>query len=472
MPTINELRAQRAGTIGEARQVLERAEKEGRGLSNEERQQYDRAWEAQEKLKADIDRQLGEEKANAKRKADLDALEAELRQPVPHGVHPERPGTGPAYRGADATVKPYSFKLRRFDPSARLNRRTGRRRKRTETIAFQPGSVGYARHQGDYRSAFRGYLRSGRVSPILHEAGMSPEAALQTDLGTQGGYFVAPEEFVAELLMDADNIRWMRQLCRVFTTNAQTLGVVKRTTRMASFTWGAELTDAEGVKDTALAFGKRTLTPHYMVGMIQVSRDLLRSAILDVEEIVRYEINRDSGYLEENAFMTGTGAQQPLGIFTASNDGIDTSRDVSTGNTTTAIGADNLRECKYSLLWQYRQDPSLRWLFHRTAVKQVSELKDGMGQYLWRDGVASADPDTILGIPVVQSEFAPSTFTTGQYVGMLGAFQYYWIADSLEMDMIVLVEKYANTNQIGYIVRRKTDGMPQIALAWSRVKLA
>ncbi len=145
---------------------------------------------------------------------------------------------------------------------------------------------------------------------------------------------------------------------------------------------------------------------------------------------------------------------------------------MSAGNTSTAIGADNLRNVKYSLKSQYLAQPSLRWLFHRDALKQISKLKDGMGQYLWTDGITNGDPDSILGIPVAMSEFAPATFTTGLYVGLLGAFEFYWIADSLEMDMLVLVEKYANTNQIGYIVRRKTDGMPQIAEAFSRVTLA
>ena len=89
-----------------------------------------------------------------------------------------------------------------------------------------------------------------------------------------------------------------------------------------------------------------------------------------------------------------------------------------------------------------------------------------MGRYLWMDGITMGDPDRILGIPVAESEFSPSTFTTGLYVGLLGAFYYYWICDSLELELQVLVEKYAETNQIAYVCRRKVDGMPQIAEAF------
>jgi hypothetical protein len=39
----------------------------------------------------------------------------------------------------------------------------------------------------------------------------------------------------------------------------------------------------------------------------------------------------------------------------------------------------------------------------------------------------------LLGMPVNESESAPNTFTTGQYLGMLGDFSHYWIADTLDM---------------------------------------
>jgi hypothetical protein len=52
------------------------------------------------------------------------------------------------------------------------------------------------------------------------------------------------------------------------------------------------------------------------------------------------------GVTQEKAYLTGDGNQKPLGVFTASNDGISTGRDVSTGNTTTAITFDGLIEAK------------------------------------------------------------------------------------------------------------------------------
>jgi HK97 family phage major capsid protein len=470
MPTANELLGQRATLLNQGRAILDRAEAEKRELLAEERQAYDKIWADSCALKDRADQIL----ADFDRKKQLDAAINDLSTSQGRRAAPILPGSGPAYLGHDGAngLAPHTFKLhsRRYTRSGRPAKADYR------TVSFPHGSAAWARHQPEYRKALADYMFSGR-----------PAAALQTDLSTAGGYMVLPEQFVSELLMDVDNLRWIRKVARIFTTNAQTLGAVKRTSRMASFQWGSELSTPGPDPNTSggnyqstyyasgttqgLQFGKRTLTPHYMTGEILVSRDLLRSALLPVEEIVRGEIARDSGELEEVAFQSGSGAQQPLGLFTASNDGIDTSRDVNNYNTTTSIQADNLRTVKYTLKEQYRQHPSLRWLFSRIAIGNISKLKDGVGQYLWRDGISEGDPDRILGIPVIESEFTPSTFTTGQYVGLLGAFYYYWICDSLEMDLMTLVEKYAETNQIAYVARRKTDGMPQIAEAFVRVKL-
>ena len=74
-----------------------------------------------------------------------------------------------------------------------------------------------------------------------------------------------------------------------------------------------------------------------------------RVSTLDVEQLVRDEFVEQFGEANENGFLKGSGANEPLGVFTASSMGISTGRDVSTGNTTTQIKTDGLIECLYSL---------------------------------------------------------------------------------------------------------------------------
>ena len=202
---------------------------------------------------------------------------------------------------------------------------------------------------------------------------------------------------------------------------------------------------------------------------IKISQQLLRQALIGPEGLVLDRLAYKFAVSQEKAFLTGSGAGRPLGVFTASPNGISTARDVATGNTTTAIGFDGLIEAEVYLKGEHR--PQARWIFHRDAVKQITKLKDGDGQYIWRQLGREGEPDTLLGLPMTISEWV-NTFTTGLYVGLIGEFQHYWIVDALAMQVQRLNELYAETNQVGFIGRLETDGAPVLEEAFVRVKLA
>lgn len=315
----------------------------------------------------------------------------------------------------------------------------------------------------DAKRAFEKYLTAGRSSMLDTEL-----RALQADSDDDGGYIVAPEQFVAELIKDIDNQVYMRQISRtMMVTNAASLGAPALDADPSDPSWTSEIDT--GSNDSTMKLGKRSMTPHPLAKRIQVSRKLLRIASMGAEAMVRERLAYVFATTQENAFLNGSGAGQPLGVFTASDEGISTSQDVSTGNTNTAITADGLINAKYSLKSGYMQ--AGRWIFHRDAIKEIRKLKDGEGQYLWKAGLSDR-MDTLLDLPVIMSEYAPNTFSTGQYVGIVGDFRYYWIVDALGMEIQRLVELYAESNQVGFIGRMESDGMPVLENAFARVTLA
>ncbi len=312
---------------------------------------------------------------------------------------------------------------------------------------------------------FNGWLASGEFRGV----GVEEIRALQADVDVTGGYTVAPEMFVAQLIKFIDDETFIRGRATTFmVTNADSMGAPSLDADPADPIWTAEI--LTGDEDSTMAFGKRELNPHPLAKRIKVSNKLMRISALGIESLVMARLAYKFGTTQENAFLNGSGSNQPLGLFTASVDGVTTARDVSTGNTTTAITFDGLIEAKYSVKGGYWANSS--WLFHRDAMKQITKLKDGEGQYLWRPSVRDGEPDRILGHPIDVSEFAPNTFTTGLYVGLFGDFSHYWIADALSMQVQRLVELYAETNQTGFIGRLETDGAPVLAEAFARVKLA
>ena len=418
--TVKEKRLKRAALVKEAREILDLIEKDKREMSAEEEHRY-------EEIMVDVDKMGDEIEAEVKREErakHLSDVEADLETPV------------------DEPIKP--------DP---------------EDAEMQK------RATDKYNKAFRHYLGAidkGAETRALNEL-FAEQRALQMDIDTSGGYTIAPQQFVANLIKAMDNQVFMRGLATTYNVpKAESLGAPSLDTDPADPTWTAEI--LVGNEDSSTAFGKRELYPHPLAQYIKISKKLIRASALNIEQIVRSRLIYKASVVEENAFLNGDGSNEPLGVFTASDSGISTTYDISTDNTSTNIKADGLINAKYGLKSGYWK--RARWIFHRDAVKMIRKLKDGEGQYMWRPGIASDRGDTILDVPVIMSEYAPNTFTASLYVGIIGDFSYYWIATALDMTIQVLVELYAATNQNGYILRLESDGMPVLGEAFRRVKLS
>lgn len=327
-------------------------------------------------------------------------------------------------------------------------------------------------HEAAYADAFRTFLRTGNNRAGWDMIPPEVRATLQVDQDVGGGFLAASERFINEMLVNADNVNVVRSMARKFTSDyGESLGVPTLDSDLTAFAYGSgELTDA--VEDTGLAFGKRELKPRPMLRkVVKVSRQLLRSPRMDAEGIVAERAGVALGNGQETGFMTGGGAEDPLGLFTASDDGIGTARDVSTGNTATAIQGDGLINVQGALDDQY--DAEAEFLFHRDAITNIRKLKDGDQQYIWRAGLAEGEPNRILGKPYRTGSSVPNTFTASLYVGMYGVFRWYWIVDAGGMIVQRLEEKYTTTGQVGFLFDNvASDGMPVKAEAFVRIKLA
>lgn len=417
MERLRQLVEKRNRAINEAREILDGADKDKRNLSEEERGKYDEIIGDAESLLAEIDREK---------------KQIELERSI----------------GSDSAI---------LEREGNPSREPSKESKDEERDAAQ-------------MAAYRGFLVGGQNAvsaegrQLLHE-----ERALSATSGSEGGFLVMPRKEAMRLIKAVDNLTFVRQHATVFPLDkAESLGTPSLENDPADADWTSEIGAAS--EDTAMSFGGRELKPSPFTKLLKASRTLLRRSSMPVEQIVRGRLAYKCAVTEEKAYLTGTGNDQPLGMFTASDVGIPTGRDVSTGNTTTALTFDGLKNAVGNQKEQYLAKS--RWLFNRTVVTSISLLKDGEGRYLWQPSQIAGEPDTILSYPVHRSEYAPNTMTTGLYVGLFGDFSHYWIADSLQILIQVLTELYALTNQNGYIVRKETDGMPVQSEAFTRLKLA
>jgi HK97 family phage major capsid protein len=418
-----QLREQRAGLVAQARTLMDTANAREGGPTAEDTAEFDRILGAADKIKATYE---GMER--------LETAERSLE------------ATGER-RGGDL-------------PSNAEHASDGRKPSTPREYLKSP----------QYRSIFSEWVREG--GNVREYVGRVPAEFRDTILGTdtKGGYLALPIQLADEVIKQCYDLCFIRELAKVITMGeAKSLGVPQLGTRMADANWTTEV--AAVTEDTTQALTRRDLTPTLLSKLCKVSLRMLYGAT-NVDSFITEELGYKFALTEEKGYLTGTGTNQPLGIFVASANGIPAARDVNTGNTTTAIVAANIYEMKYSLKAPYRNDPTCRWLWSRTAVNQIMQFKDSQNRYLWEPSLQAGQPDRLLNIMVAESEWVPATFTTGLYVGAIGAFRYYWIAQTDNLFIQRLNELYAATNEVGFIGRWYLDGSPVLGEAFSRSKLA
>jgi HK97 family phage major capsid protein len=447
-----ELRRQAGQLVTEARALAKAAADAKRAMSKEETEKFDRLHdEAEGKLT----------EARRLERSELLAHDIEDEPEPPEargGGDPEDPADDPAEGRRSRPPQPGT------PPE--------QRRRGEPTGAVMIGGVDYrshARAAEGYGAAFRHRL-AGRQMDANLLSGYPEEvrATIQSDLFTGAGALSPPMQFVRDLIKFVDDAVFIRGLATRHTvTEAQSLGVPTFDADPTDPEWTSELeTGDEG----EITVGRRELYPHPLAKRVKVSRKTRRMVSM-IDRVVRERLGYKFEVALEKAYLTGSGAQQPLGVFEPSDDGIPTSRDVECG-TSSDITVDKMIDVKHTLKPQYWMRPGTRWVFSRELLKRARKLKDGDGRYLWAATLEGGMPNTFLDVPYVVSEFAPSTFTGDAYVAVIGDFGFYWIADALGLEIDVVDQLYAETNQVGFIGRFESDGQPVLAEAFVRAQLA
>lgn len=435
--TSKDLRQELGEIVTRQRSILDKAHEEKRARTADEETEL-------KKIDARAD-QLEKEIPEVEK---LEARENVLAQPL------RQPVLRPSVDG-DANMATAQEKVARD-----LEARYGLRGK--QVAAAIPGNT---MATATYTRAFKRYLTRAKDGVLTADE----QRSLSMGTATEGGYTVPSEEMLLELLKTADDQTPLRQLARTFmVSQAASLGVPTLAADPADPDWTAEL--LTGSEDATMAFGKRELRPNPIAKRLKVSDKLLRASPLGIESIVLSRLAYKVAIAHAKAFNTGTGVNQPLGVYTPDSNGISTARDTDV-STTNEIDPDKLIAARYTLRPGYW--PNARWHMHRNFLARIRKLKTGTSpnQYLWQPGLTVGAPNTLLDFPYTVDEYAPSAQSgSGIYIAILGDFSNYWIVDAMNVAIRRLDELYAETNQVGFIVRMETDGAPVLEDAFVRCK--
>ncbi|CAM3201316.1 putative capsid protein of prophage CP-933C (major head protein) [Xenorhabdus nematophila ATCC 19061] len=228
--------------------------------------------------------------------------------------------------------------------------------------------------------------------------------SLSTDVPSDGGYTISPE-LNKQIMQQLTCESVMRQICTIKTTRSN------------------EYKQLVSVGGAAVAHGEEgkargeTATPKMEEVSIKLfpiyaypktTQEIIDFSDVDILGWLTSEIADTFVDTEETDLVSGDGSKKAKGFLSYPRDTqADKVRDFGTLQKleATTLEADSLIDLKFLLKNKYRKNAV--WVMNSGTAAQVQKLKNGNGDYIWRERLQAGDPDMLLGLPVHYLEFMP-----------------------------------------------------------------
>jgi HK97 family phage major capsid protein len=261
-------------------------------------------------------------------------------------------------------------------------------------------------------------------------------AAISATTTTQGGYLVPTHLDPTIILTNDGSSNVIRGISRVVTlTEGNVWNGVTSAGVTASF--DAALTE---VSDDSPTFGNAQISIHKAQAFVQAAIEAfedINSLASDV--LMLFADAKDR--LEGAAHATGTGTNEPVGIFTA----LDANTNVEITSTTAAtIGVVDLKALYNGVPVRWRNRG--KWLMNPTWNLEIQALGTALG-FSYTTDLTQSPTGQILGKEVVESDDAPEVTTTTVRDNRIvyGDFSNYVIVDKPGSTAVEFIPHLFNT---------------------------
>ena len=322
-----------------------------------------------------------------------------------------------------------------------------------ETFIKRPNSGFDSKQVDETLAAFDNFIRKGKEN--LNEMEVK---ALTVSNDSTGGY-LAPPEYVRELLKTVTEISPIRSIARVRSTGQRSIQVPKRTGQFAA-QWVSE--SGTRSETTGYQVGLEEIPAHEHYALIDISEQDLEDTVFDLEAEMQSEFAEQFAKAEGTAFVSGDAVGKPEGLLTNSN-----VSSVNSGNGT-ALTADGLISLVHSIKAEYSRSGT--FVFNRSTLAAIRKLKDTAGQYVFQAGMSlqAGVPNTILGYPYVEATDMPDVAAGAKPI-IFGDFnRAYMIVDRVNLSVSRDPFTQATSGNVRYVARRRVGG--QVVQAEAIVK--
>ncbi|HHT1137611.1 TPA: phage major capsid protein [Enterobacter hormaechei] len=250
--------------------------------------------------------------------------------------------------------------------------------------------------------------------------------SLSTLVQADGGYTVIPE-LDKEIMRQLQDDSVMRSIATVKTTKTneyQKLVSVGGTTVKRG-------TEGEARTETSTPKMERVdikLNPIYAYP--KTTQEILDFSEVDILGWLSSEIADTFTATEESDFVNGDGDKKSKGFLSYPRAATaDKTRPFGTLEKMEAadVSADGLIDLLYKLKAKYRKNAV--WVMNSNTAAKLQKLKNGNGDYIWRDRLVAGSPDTLLGRPVQYLETMPDAEAGKAFLAVGDFKRGYFIVD-------------------------------------------
>lgn len=413
---IRDLREQRKRIHNQMLELNAAAEKEGRDLTSEEAQQFDKMSEEFEDLEHRV-----------RRSSQLAGMKKELEEEKRMVFLPEG-------------------------------------QKAPDTLAEYRSQAGGLRvsDEPEYRQAFFHYMtaKDPRAELEVEEYRVMSKAT-----GAAGG-FVVPTSMYDQIIRSLRFQGSVASLANVITTaSGDALNVPSNPTH-GTATWTAE---SAAFTASDEVFATLAFSAYKAATTIVVSEELLEDSAFPLDSFLAAEFGERISTLEETAYVIGDGTGKPAGLLATDATANITLVTAAVGNST-SFNYTALVTAKFALPAQYRERGNPSWIVNDATARNLYLMLDLEGRPLWAVNVAGGGPDTFLGDPIYTHPDVPAP-AVSKISALYGDWNRAYMIRRVDgFHMQRLAELYANTGQVGFRGWERVDGKVTLAAAGIALK--
>lgn len=185
--------------------------------------------------------------------------------------------------------------------------------------------------------------------------------------------------------------------------------------------------------------------------IVKVPNELLQDSVFNLATELGRMLGERLGRVQNTKYSVGNGAGTAKGVVTCAYAGV-------TAASQTAIAFDELIDLEHSLDPSRRSMPGVGYMFHDNILKALRKLKDGEGRYLWQSGANSGAPDTLNTYPYTVNQDMASSIASAAVTMLFGHMPSYKVRQVGQVVLRRLDERFADTNQTGFLALIRGDG--------------